>query len=499
MGVVFRQSIKSAIIVLTGNLIGALVNYCSTYVFKDNQQQFGFSKTLLTVGNLSMVMVLLGAASTIQIYTQKYPATDKRKKVLITFCTIIPLATTLVLLPFYLIFKEQLVQIFKPDDRPYLSAYYLWIPFLTLMWSYLTLYEAYMVSQHKAAKSLLIREIFLRVFNIGTLVALYFHVIDFHGFITWTILSYVLAVLFQLLLSGRTEGFGFSLDWKLFSKKEYKEIIHFSWFHLLMGIAFYLNGYLDTLMLAVYDKKGMSALPVYIIAGLIAQLVYIPYRAIVTAVFPVLNKAYIDGDKEELKDVFNRSGINLLIVAIAMMLMIGLNLNNAVAILPKGKGYDVVLPLALILMLGRLFEMASGLNNEMISISSLYKFNSRVSIGLVLLLTVLYRIWIPVYGVYGAAWGTTISLMIYNVAKTIFLYKKMGLQPFSAKSPLVLVAGLITGGIVYCIPFLYHPVLDAFIRTGIIVIIYTLLLLWLRPSEDMNSYLASISKNKRLF
>ncbi len=497
MGVVFRQSIKSTIIILTGNVIGALVTYCTTYVLKENDQQFGFSKTLLNVGNISMIMVLLGAASTLQIYAQKYQVADNRKKVLITFCTLMPLAAVLVLLPFYLAFKEQLIGIFKPDDQIYLSTYYLWIPLLTLVWSYLTLYEGYLVSQHKAAKSLLIREVFLRVFNIGTLAALYWHVIDFHGFITWTIISYILAAFLQLLLSARTEGFGFSLDWKLFSRKEYKEIVHFSWFHLLMGVSFYLNGYLDILMLAVYDKKGMAALPVYIISGFIAQLVYIPYRAIVNAVFPVLNKAYIDGDKEELKHVFNRSAINVLIVAVAMVLMIGLNLNNAVAILPHG--YDAVVPLVLILMLGRASEMVSGFNNEVLSISSLYKFNSRISMVLVLLFLVLYRITIPAYGIYGAAWGTTISLVIFNVAKTIFLYKKMGLQPFSAESLRVLLAGLISGGIAYCIPFLYHPVLDTFIRTGILLIIYTLLLLWLRPSEDINTYLASVRKSKRLF
>ena len=81
------------------------------------------------------------------------------------------------------------------------------------------------------------------------------------------------------------------------------------------------------------------------------------------------------------------------------------------------------------------------------------------------------------------------------------------MQPFSRKTPLVIFAAAmaLAGG--YFFPHLFdqsHHVyirtfLDVVIRSSVIVVIYMLMLLWLKPSADLEEYIASIRKNKRLF
>ncbi|WP_118974884.1 polysaccharide biosynthesis C-terminal domain-containing protein [Taibaiella koreensis] len=497
MGIVFRQSIKSTIVIFTGNLIGAVATYFTAQVFSQDKQQFGFSRTLITVGVISMICILMGAASVMQTFTQRYEKRDERKKVLISLCFLAPLLMALCLLPFYLGFKAEIVAMFKPQDRAYFSDYYGWVALLVLAWGYLTLLEAYMISQHKSAQGLVMREVFLRVCNLLALGALYWQLIRFHGFIVLTVLGYVLSAILLLLLSMRTEGFGFSRRWKVFTRGEYKEIFRFAWYHLLVGVSVYLTGYLDGLLLATLDKDGVSAVPAYTIAVFIVGLMAVPYRAMAQAVFPALNRAYIERNDAELRDIFNRSGINILIVAVAMAFIIGLNLNNAASILPKG--YEKIVPLSLILMLGRAVDMATGVNTEMISISIYYKFNFRISAILVVLIVVLCWLLIPRYGAYGAAWGSSIALTIFNIAKLIFLKKKMALHPFSLQSLKVILAGIVSGLIAYFIPYLGNPVVDALLRAGTLIIIYTPLLLWWRVSPDINEYLATVVKKKRLF
>jgi O-antigen/teichoic acid export membrane protein len=199
----------------------------------------------------------------------------------------------------------------------------------------------------------------------------------------------------------------------------------------------------------------------------------------------------------KVENLFKRAGINILIVAVGMWLLIVLNMHNAVLLL--NKGYESVTWLVVILSLGKLVDMGTGLNNEMISISKHYKFNFYISLVLVGLIFVFNRLLIPMYGVYGAALGTTLALVCFNIAKFIFLWNKMRLQPFSRGSIWVIVAGVVAGVVGYWLPFLFNPFADVAVRSGVILLLYGVLLIVFKPSEDLNHFLASVRKSKKLF
>ena len=503
MGIVFRQSVKTTIVNFTGAALGALLVVASTYIL--SKQGFGFTKNLTVEGSLLNFVVLLGSSSLAYTFTQRYGPQDKRKKVLITICAFIPLITTILLTIPYIIFRENVVNLYQPADRDFVNTYYMWLPVLVLFWSFMSFLDLYLISQLKVAASAFMREVLLRICNIIILVLYYYRLISFHDFVIATVLIYAIPPFVMLFMAMRTDNFGLSAQWNAFTKEEYKEMAHYAWYHLLFGISQNVMGYVDSLMLAPLDKNGMDSVGVYSVAIYITTLMVIPYRAMTSATYPILNKAYIENDMAALKDLFHRSGLNILIVAVAMLLLIGCNLNAAVGIFPKG--YEAVSGLVMILMLGRMVDMASGLNNELISISRLYKFNFYVSILLVALSVIFNRVFIPQYGFYGAAWSSTLALVIFNVIKIVFLWKKMRILPFTNKSWLVLAAGLITGLAGYYMPHVNHfndtsytrIFLDVAARSAVIVIVYTTLLLILKPSADLNKYIANIRSDKRLF
>ena len=106
---------------------------------------------------------------------------------------------------------------------------------------------------------------------------------------------------------------------------------------------------------------------------------------------------------------------------------------------------------------------------------------------------------IPKYSVYGAAWGATASLIIFNIIKVIYLWGKMRLQPFNSKTGLIIIARATPGIIGYVIPFIKKDLIDLTIRTGVIFVIYLTLLLVFRASDDLTTYLKSVKKTRRLF
>jgi O-antigen/teichoic acid export membrane protein len=150
-------------------------------------------------------------------------------------------------------------------------------------------------------------------------------------------------------------------------------------------------------------------------------------------------------------------------------------------------------------MLGKLADMVTGLNSELISISRHYKFNFRISVLLLVMIIFFNRLLIPEYGIYGVATGVTAALVIFNLLKFMFLWYKMQLHPFSKNTLLVLFCGAITLVIGYYIPRIINPYLDTVVRSFAIIISYILLLIWLRPSIDLRNYLLSVKSNKRLF
>jgi O-antigen/teichoic acid export membrane protein len=496
MGIVFRQSIKTTIVILAGAVLGAIVNIGYTYVLE--KQAAGFVRILFAQASVLQFLMLFGTGGTLMTFIQRYDSLRKQR-VLLSLSAIIPFIGFLMLIVPYALFRGQIISLYQAGDVFYAARYYFLMPLLMLLWGYVFQMEHYLTAQHKAAVASFMREIVLKVLNIMLILLIGFRLISFTTFIVATVLLYIVPTVCLLPVAMRTRTFGFSAAWNAFTKAEYKELAHFSWYHLLMGLSVFALGQLDANMLGMLSKNGLRALAVYAIAVFITAVMTAPYRAMSIAAFPALNAAFISGDMNKVRNLFRRSSVNMLIVAVAMAALVGCNLHNAIAILPKDMGYELITPIVLTLMLGRLVDMSTGLNTELISISPYYKFNFYISILLVVLLVVLNRLLIPTYDLYGAAWGTTIALIIFNIGKMIFAWIKMGIQPFSRASVLILAAGAVAAAGGYFLPVLPNIFLDATVRTLLILGLFTGMLIWLKPSEDLRSYLQSVKEKKRLF
>ncbi len=446
---------------------------------------------------MMQLLVQFGTGSLLQVFIQKYAKGDERRRVLLTFCMLIPLVViALLCIPFFL-FKMQAINSSNPADRLNLLTFYDLIPITIFLWSYMTLFDFFLASQSKNALSAFVRDVVLRICNIILILLFFFKSISFYSFVTGLLLMYGIPAFILFLLTLRTEKRLFSTNWRVFGRDDYRSMFHFTWYHLLILTSYYLLGNVDIIMLGAMDKSGMASIAVYKIAFYALSLMLIPSIAMASATFPILNKAYLNNDHAELKSLFNRSAINTLLVTLGTAALLFCNLPNMLTFIAKG--YDQIIPLFSILILGRIVDVATGLNNEVISISKYYKFSFRVCLLLVALVFVFDYFLVPRYSIYGAAWGTSLALVIYNLLKYLFLWKKMHLQPFDKNTFLLFisVAPAVAAG--YFMPYLINVYVDGIVRSLVIVGIYAGMLVWLKPSPDLNLYLASVKQHKKLF
>ena len=503
MGVVFRQSIKSTLVIFMGAFLGAIITWLGTNYI--GEQELGFSRNLTNYTIAASQIALMGLHITLSVYVHKYNDNKEKRGAFLASCLIVPLLIIAFLSIFFFAFKTSIIQYFQPQDIPLFVKYFAWLPLFIFLMMYQIILEQYLVSQNLVALSFFVREVLLRLGNIAIILLYGFNFISFGTFIAATVLMYIIPVVINFVLSLRTKAFTLNLNFKAFERSEVVDIVKFTWYHSLLSASIILMGSLDAIMLVPLSKNGVASLAAYSIAAFFISVLQMPYKAMSYATFPLLARAYKDDDMVKVGDIFHRSSLNMLIGAAAMAILIFCNIDSAIALMPKG--YQVVKPLFAILQIGVFIDMATGMNTHILSVSAYYRFNFYVSMILVVLLVVLNILLIPSFGVYGAAWSNAIALILFNFIKLIFVWKKMKLQPFSRKTLLILASGLPALAAGYYLPHFFDTThhlytrifLDVAIRSSIIVSIYVLMLLWLKPSNDLQEYVASIKKNRRLF
>ena len=502
MGIVIRQSAKNSIIVVMGALLGALIIWLSTK-YIPIKREYGFTQDLIFKAMTISQFLLLGLNSTMVVYIHKYPVNDPRRKLLLFFCLSIPLILMILFTCIYYLIPNWILSYYNANDLSLMKQYYLLLPICTLLFIYQVILEQYLGSQLKVAVASFMREVVLRILNIFILMLLAFGYINFSTYVISMVFMYLLPVILFTILSIKSEGFGFNIQFNHFSKEEYKDLIHFSWYHFLLSISLTLMGYLDILLLPIYDKSGLNSTAVYRIAIFVIVILQLPAKAFIPASYTVLAQAFAEDNHDKANDIFMRSSINILIPTVGVAVLLCCNLSNAVAVI--NNDYSGIIPVFYILLIGNLINLATGMNDQVLSIAKFYKFNFYLSFILIVVLFFLLKTLIPQFGITGAAWSTTITIIIFNIAKFYYVKKKLNMQPISLNTFKVFIAGI--PSLLICFPYFPSPVrhvyihsfIDAIIRSTVIIVVYLLMLYWLKPSKDMVDYIASIKKNKRLF
>jgi O-antigen/teichoic acid export membrane protein len=270
-----------------------------------------------------------------------------------------------------------------------------------------------------------------------------------------------------------------------------RSILTYSVTILLAGSAGSLIIDIDKFMIPQLEEIKQTAF--YAVAIFAATLVEVPARAMWQILNPLVATAINENNTKEVNSLYRRSALNLVIVSGWFFLLVNLNSEALFSLLPN-VGYQKATMVVLYISLAKLITMMFGCGGAIISNSSFYKISLVFSIVMALGVSVLNMIWIPLYGIDGAALATLVVVGVSIVVKMIYLQFKIKANPLSWNQFKALAAVGILYSLFQYIDWTFSPLIHIVLTSALVSVLYFLILKQFKLSDDLLRLVKRIGK-----
>lgn len=484
MGIVLNQSFKNTITTYLGFGIGA-INTLFLYTNFLSDEYYGLVAFLLSAANIMMPFMAFGVHNAIV----KFYSTFKSKNSINSFLTLMLFLPLLFIIPTAFIgyFAYDTLVDWLSRENPIVENYVWHIFILAVAMAYFEIFFAWTKVQMQTVFGNLMKEIFHRVCIMLLLIAVFFDWLTVDNFIVALVGVYVLRMVIMKL-------YAYSVRFpKLkFQKVENRfSILKYSGLMIIAGSVAMLILDIDKFMIGVM-LPDIEQVAYYSVAIFIATVIAVPQRAMHQIMLPLTAKYLNERDKIALEDLYKRSSITLLVVSGFIFLLIILNINQLYQILPEK--FTGGLFVVLIVSLAKLYDNSLGNNNAILFNSDYYRMVLFFGVLLALMAIVLNAVFIPIYGIEGSAFATFLAVFIYNTIKIIFVKRKFNMLPFTIGSAKVILALIVLSLAFYFWDFPFHPVMNIILKSGLIGLIYFVLIYKLNVSEDISEQIKKYLK-----
>ncbi len=475
MGIVINQSIKNTIITYIGFVIGA-ANTLFMYPHFLGETYYGLTGYILSTANVIMPLMAFGVHNTLVKFFTAY-STEKEKGQFLSFVLLLPF---LFLIPMLILgtLSYEYIATFLSQENPIIYDYVWQIPVIGLCMGYFEIFYAWVKVHMQSVFGSFVKEVVLRVFITIFLFAVYLGWMSPLVFINTLMGIYLATTLVMFFYAMKVKKVSFSLQFP----SNTRQILTYSVFIILSGSIATMLLDIDKNMIGQYTK--IENIAYYSVAIFIATVISVPSRAMHQITYPITAKLMTENKHDELNELYKKASITLQIVGGLVFLGILLNIHQLYLLLPENYrgGVFVVFTIGF----SKYFDLILGNNNAIIFNSKYYKMVLFLGLLLAVLAVTLNMIFIPKYGINGAAIATLISITIYSIAKLLFVVVKMKLFPFTKKTIVALIVFAVFFFAFYYWDFPFHPIASIVLKSILITVLYVWVNYQLKISEDFN-------------
>lgn len=483
MGVIKRQGIKNMITGYIGMAIG-FVNLILVQPYFLTKEELGLTRLLYSFSLLVAMFVPLGIGNATIKFFPAFKDKAKNHHGFFAFMNLFPLIG---------FFGSGLLLWFSKDfifnqyraESPLFIEYFDYVFPLIFFNSFIAVLSVYCNANYKSTIPSFLNDVVVRMMTIA-LVSVYF--------LKWMNLDQFIAcftgiyALQMMILLGYIFSFdkpGFKIDWKVIREKKMKDVIQYGMILWFAGIASLGLKYFDSIMIAKY--MPLAFVGIYSVAAFIPTVIDAPLNALERIASSKISFAWADNDHDQIKQIYRKSSLYLFLLGGGLFLMINVNIHTLLRFLPEG--YETGEWVVMIISLGTLYNMATGLNAPVLFNSDKFRYGAFFLILLAVVVLVMQMILIPKYGITGAAMATSLAGFIYNTLLLFSVWKFFKLQPFDDKNIRVLLSVIFVFAFVYWIPHFDSKILDIAIRSGLVLLIYGGLIFYQNIVPEFHKYI----------
>lgn len=387
-------------------------------------------------------------------------------------------------------FKDIIV---KNEEKSPLFAdnFYLLLP-ITLATLLFNLLDNYAKNLYDTLTGTFLAQFLQRFLILLALLLVVFRFITFEQFIYLWVIAVGFYVIPMFLKVRKLEGFSLKPDFSVMTPAFSREFWLYAFLTILTGFSSMVILYIDKIMLAGISSYRETG--IYNTASFFGSVMGMALMAVTKAAQPLIADSFAKKDLENISTIYRKSCTTSLIVGCWIFLGIYLNIDNLFLLLPPS--YSAGKMVVIIICLGKLFDLATGLNGTILTLSKYYIYDTYIMVGLIIITVSLNYFLIPIYGMNGAAIALAFATVYYNLARYLVVLFKLGMQPFSFDLIKTIIISCIIGLIINYLPNIsgnkLMTTLDMGYRSIILTIIYGGIIYWSNISPELNGAMRNL-------
>jgi len=484
MGIIQKDALRTMILSYLGLILGYL-NRGVFFILFLTSAQVGLINLIISVGLLFAQCANLGTVYAVWKFFPFFRNKEKNNHGFLLLTSIIVSLGILLFVIISILFKDSINSHYQEKSKAFIDYYY-WIIPIGIGNVFFLLFDNYLRGMYKNIIGVFANEILSRLIIFILLLLYGYHAITFDVFIISHFLVYFIPALILLFYLLKKQEITFSLSTIKIPRKFKKIILAFSLYNYVNSLGALVVVTLDSLMIASYI--GLTETGIYTQIIFLTSTLMVPYRSIVRVSSPLVSEYWKNNDMIKMNELYQKVSSVSLFIALFLFLIIWLNINELFTFLPKE--YAVGKWVFLFLMLGKMLDMYFGINGTIFITSKKYKYDIIFTVLLIGIVTVLNVYLIPTFGIIGTAISTSISYVIYNIGRLLFVYFAYKIHPFTWKQVYLILTFTLTLAFYYLLfPLFINPFVNIVFQTLYILITFCSVLYFFNLEPNTKAYL----------
>ncbi len=467
MSVVARQSFKYSIIGYLGFLLGTV---SAIFIFPFDMVFYGKLRFVLSATLMLVPFVVFGLSYSNVYFFGKAKEEGKHQNLFSLSLVGVGINFLIFLLGFFAFFY-----IFSSlqEDSELWDMKRLILPMVLVM-SLSAVFNRYISNFKRIVVPNIFENIFPKLANLGAFCLFFFlgtsEKISYGFFLG----VFVLGLIGYVLYTNKLEKIApdFSTD---FVKKDklWKEILNYSFYGFLGNLGSFLALNISNYMIG--EKLSFEENGIYSTVFSVVQLISIPSMGLYNISAPIISKHFADDTIKELDVYYKKTSLSLFFLGLVLFSCIAVGYPYLTDFMPKsGKLLLEAQPLVWVIGFALLFELATGFNSHIISMSKYYRFNIYVMLFLAVLTTSLnfYFINKTSLGILGISISYAVSLTIFNLTKIAFNYYQFKVSPFTIEMLYSVILATLAISVAIVLPNFSNSFLNLVYKPALVLIIF---------------------------